>query len=97
MACFEVIILKNGIERANFPNSALRNRGCSLSMDAAYTWTFTVLKTQTKAVPVWRVSQESSMRIKTQTSRIETHSSRIDSRFSTRFSIHATIENRVST
>ena len=26
-----------------FPNSALRNRGCGLSMDAAYTWTFTVI------------------------------------------------------
>ena len=25
-----------------FPNSALPNRGCSLSTDAAYTWTFTV-------------------------------------------------------
>ena len=25
-----------------FPNSALRNRECGLSMDAAYTWTFTV-------------------------------------------------------
>ena len=25
-----------------FPNSALRNRGCGLSMDAAYTQTFTV-------------------------------------------------------
>ena len=25
-----------------FPNSALRNRGCGLSMDAAYTRTFTV-------------------------------------------------------
>ena len=26
-----------------FPNSALQNRGCSLSMDAAYTGTFTVV------------------------------------------------------
>ena len=26
-----------------FPNSALRNRGCGLSMDAAYTRTFTVI------------------------------------------------------
>ena len=26
-----------------FPNSALRNRGCGLSMDAAYTPTFTVV------------------------------------------------------
>ena len=25
-----------------FPNSALPNRGCGLSTDAAYTWTFTV-------------------------------------------------------
>ena len=32
------------------------------------------LETQTKAVPVGRVSQESSTRIEKQTSRIETHS-----------------------
>ena len=36
MACFEVCCFYF------FPNSALRNRGCGLSMDAAYTRTFTV-------------------------------------------------------
>ena len=30
-----------------FPNSALPNRGCGLSTDAAYTWTFTVHLTPT--------------------------------------------------
>ena len=29
-----------------FPNSALRNRGCGLSMDASYTRTFTVIDSQ---------------------------------------------------
>ena len=38
-----------------FPNSALRNRECGLSMDAAYTRTFTVLLWRRLLVSGWQL------------------------------------------